>query len=123
LRPRLTLLVATVVPRYASHPQEVLTNRQQPEVYEDHHTALVKLVRVRLQPQPAEQRIRRVEDIICSDPTFKKCTSEAETTVPLRRHPPGNQSILLEPRSLSRHTIASSTGGLITIARKVKQKI
>jgi hypothetical protein len=54
-------------------------NPQQHEVYEDHHRTLVKLVRERLQLQPGtrecrdvEQRIRRIEDIICSDPTFKK---------------------------------------------------
>jgi hypothetical protein len=54
-------------------------NPQQREVYENHHRTLVKLVRERLQLQPStrecrdvEQRIRRIEDIIRSDPTFKK---------------------------------------------------
>jgi hypothetical protein len=54
-------------------------NPQQREVYENHHRTLVNLLRERLQLQPGsrecrdvEQRIRRIEDIICSDPTFKK---------------------------------------------------
>jgi hypothetical protein len=54
-------------------------NPQQREVYENHHRLFVKLVRERLQLQSGsrecldvEQRIRRIEDIICSDLTFKK---------------------------------------------------
>jgi hypothetical protein len=54
-------------------------NLQQREVYENHQRTLLNLVRERLQLQPGsrecrdvEQRIRRIEDIICSDPTFKK---------------------------------------------------
>jgi hypothetical protein len=51
---------------------------QQREVYENHHRTLVKLVRERLQLQSGSreyrdvERIRRIEDIPCSDPTFKK---------------------------------------------------
>jgi hypothetical protein len=54
-------------------------NPQKREVYESHHGTLVKLVRESLQLQSGsrecrdvEQRIRRIEDIICSDPTFEK---------------------------------------------------
>ena len=53
-------------------------NPQQRDVYENFQRTLAKLVRERLQLQagspdcPAvEQRICRIEDIMCSDPTFK----------------------------------------------------
>jgi hypothetical protein len=54
-------------------------NPQQRDVYENFQRTLAKLVRERLQLQagspdcPAvEQRICRIEDIMCSDPTFKR---------------------------------------------------
>jgi hypothetical protein len=54
-------------------------NPQQRDVYENFQRTLAKLVRERLQLQAGspecravEQRICRIEDIMCSDPTFKR---------------------------------------------------
>jgi hypothetical protein len=54
-------------------------NPLQRDVYENFQRTLGELVRERLQLQPGspecrdvEQRIGRIEDIMCSDPTFKR---------------------------------------------------
>jgi hypothetical protein len=54
-------------------------NPQQRDVYENFQRTLAELVRERLQLQPGspecrdvERRIWRIEDIMCSDPTFKR---------------------------------------------------
>jgi hypothetical protein len=76
----------------------------------------VKLVRERLQLQSGsrecldvEQRIRRIEDIICSDPILKNGTSDAETTVSLCKHFPRPGRISVHPARIPfRHLLPSS---------------
>jgi hypothetical protein len=54
-------------------------NPQQRDVYENFQRTLAELVRERLQLPPGspecrdvERRICRIEDMMCSDPTFKR---------------------------------------------------